>query len=101
MKIKKKKLKSDVMYLIDTYTESGVYGITDENKTKTIVIVNKGTNFPTVYMLGPSNEWASFFDENHVVESEGSEGEVKKVSENFALKMLAIAINSDKIDKLH
>jgi hypothetical protein len=111
MKIKKKEVKVATMYDYNSYKESGVYDATDENGNSNIVIVNKEANFPTVYFMGPIKEWLSIFQDEVDVKSEIANDPIiskqlvsfpdpDTVSEKFALKMLAVAINSDKIDKL-
>lgn len=97
MEIKRSKLKFEDKFNFKKYKSSGVYVNTDEGKIEEVYIVNKDGQYPVAFLLGPSEEWLYIFEGSNDIEQFQSSNDTvstppsNTISEDFALKMLAVS----------
>ena len=83
-------------YIASTYPESGIYKFTNAGGATEYVFVNRDTN--VVIFLYAGNDLDIFNNiATELEELESPEPISEVVTESFALKMLAIAVNYDNI----
>jgi hypothetical protein len=100
MKLKKSNVITAEYYNPEKYPTSGVYVNMDETFQENIFIVNKETSTPISWLIGLAKDYI------HILEDEKPEIKEEKpeikdnnhgqISEDFALKMLAVANGSVK-----
>jgi hypothetical protein len=100
MKLKKSNISTAYQYDTEKYPTSGVYINTDEALNRNIILVNKEFGPSMVVFIGTAQDCLHIF-EDEKPEIKEEKPEIKdnnhgQISEDFALKMLAVANGSVK-----